>query len=92
MKYRFRAAKSFRRALAKLTPEQRRSAAAAAFKIFKENPFDPRLRPHKIHKLSALYGKTIHAVDIEADLRAVFYIEGNIVWSVDVGTHGIYRG
>ncbi len=40
MKYRFRAAKSFRRALAKLTPEQRRSAAAA-FKIFKQNPFDP---------------------------------------------------
>ncbi len=91
MKYRFRAAKSFRRALAKLSPEQRRSAAAA-FKIFKQNPFDPRLRPHKIHKLSALYGKTIHAVEIEADLRAVFYIEGNTVWSVDVGTHGIYRG
>ena len=91
MKYRFRAAKSFRRALAKLTPEQRRSAAAA-FKIFKQNPFDPRLRPHKIHKLSALYGKTIHAVEIGANLRAVFYIEGNIVWSVDVGTHGIYRG
>jgi mRNA-degrading endonuclease YafQ of YafQ-DinJ toxin-antitoxin module len=91
VKYRFRAAKSFRRALAKLSPEQRRSAAAA-FKIFKQNPFDPRLRPHKIHKLSALYGKTIHAVEIEADLRAVFYIEGNTVWSVDVGTHGIYRG
>ena len=62
-----------------------------AFKIFKENPFDPRLRPHKIHKLSALYGKTIHAVDIEANLRAAFYIEGNTVWSVDVGTHDIYR-
>ena len=90
MKYRFRAAKSFRRALGKLTPEQRRSAAVA-FKIFKENPFDPRLRPHKIHKLSALYGKTIHAVDIEANLRAAFYIEGNTVWSVDVGTHDIYR-
>jgi hypothetical protein len=25
-------------------------------KIFKQNPFDPRLRPHKIHKLSAIYG------------------------------------
>jgi mRNA-degrading endonuclease RelE of RelBE toxin-antitoxin system len=89
--YRFRAAKSFRRALAKLTPDQRRSAAAG-FKIFKENPFDPRLRPHKIHKLSAAYGKTIQAVRIESDLRVVFYIEGNTVWSVDIGTHTIYRG
>ena len=53
MKYRFRAAKSFRRALARLAPEEKR-LAAAAFKIFKQNPFDPRLRPHKIHKLSAI--------------------------------------
>ena len=90
MNYRFRTAKSFRRALAKLTPDQKRSAAAA-FRIFKANPFDPRLRPHKIHKLSAAYGKTIHSVFIEADLRAVFYVEGNTVWSVDVGRHAIYR-
>jgi mRNA-degrading endonuclease YafQ of YafQ-DinJ toxin-antitoxin module len=90
VKYRFRAAKSFRRALAKLSPEQQRSAAAA-FKIFKQNPFDPRLRPHKIHKLSAAYGKTVHAAVIEGDLRATFYVEGNTVWSVDIGTHAIYR-
>ena len=91
MSYRFRAAKSFRRALAKLPPEERRRAAAA-FRIFKQNPFDPRLRPHKIHKLSALYGETIHAVEIAGDLRAVFYVEGQTVWSVDIGDHGIYRG
>ena len=75
MKYRFRAAKSFRRALAKLSSEQKR-LAAAAFKIFKQNPFDPRLRPHKIHRLSAIYGKTIHAVEIAADLRVAFYTKG----------------
>jgi hypothetical protein len=91
MMYRFRLATPFRRALAKLTSGQRR-AAFAAFKIFRLDPFDPRLRPHKIHKLSAAYGKTIYAVYIEADLRAVFYIEGDIVWSVDIGTHAIYRG
>jgi len=91
VKYRFRAAKSFRTALSKLSPDEKR-AAAAAFKIFKQNPFDPRLRPHKIHKLSALYGKTIHAVEIAGDLRAVFYVEGNVVWSVDIGDHRIYRG
>jgi mRNA-degrading endonuclease YafQ of YafQ-DinJ toxin-antitoxin module len=89
--YRFRAAKSFRRALAKLTPDQRRSALAA-FEIFKRNPFDPRLRVHKIHKLSAAYGKTMHAAFVEADLRAIFYLEGNTIWSVDIGTHAIYRG
>jgi hypothetical protein len=85
VKYRFRAAKSFRRALAKLAPEEKR-LAAASFKIFKQNPFDPRLRPHKIHKLSAIYGKTIHAIEIAGDLRAAFYIEGNVVWSVDIET------
>ena len=66
--------------------------AAIAFKIFKQNPFDPRLRPHKIHKLSAIYGTTIYAVEIAADLRAAFYVEGQTVWSVDIGDHGIYRG
>ena len=91
MKYRFRAAKSFRRALAKLSPAERRMAQAA-FQIFKQNPFDPRLRPHKIHKLSAIYGTTIYAVEIAGDLRAVFYVEGETIWSVDIGDHGIYRG
>jgi hypothetical protein len=41
--------------------------------------------------LSAEYGVTIHAVCIEGDLRAVFYVEGNIIWSVDIGTHSIYQ-
>jgi len=50
------------------------------------------LRPHKIHKLSALYGTTIYAVEIEGDLRVVFYIEGDCVITVDIGTHDIYKG
>jgi mRNA-degrading endonuclease YafQ of YafQ-DinJ toxin-antitoxin module len=91
VKYRFRSAKSFRRALAGLNPKQKQ-AAKAAFRIFKGNPFDPRLRAHKIHKLSAAHGKTVYSAFIEADLRAVFYLDGNTVWSVDIGTHAIYRG
>jgi hypothetical protein len=91
VKYRFKVAKPFHRDLARLSPDQYRSAIEA-YKVFKLNPFDPRLRPHKIHKLSALYGKTIYSVSIEADLRAAFYIEGDIVWSVAIGTHTIYRG
>jgi hypothetical protein len=91
MKYRFKAAKPFVRDLRKLSPAQYGSALRT-YKIFKQNPFDPRLRPHKIHKLSALYGKMIHSVWIEGDLRAAFYIEGDVVWSVAIGTHAIYRG
>jgi hypothetical protein len=91
VKYRFRVAKPFHRALAKLTPDQYR-AAIIAYKIFKQNPFDPRLRTHKIHRLSAQYGKTIYSVYVEADLRAAFYIEGDTVWSVAIGSHAIYRG
>lgn len=91
MTYRFRAAKSFRRALAKLTPSQKQGAKAL-FKVFKKNPFDPRLGTHKIHKLSAAYGKTIYSVCVEADLRAIFFIEGDTVWSVDIGSHALYRG
>jgi len=34
-----------------------------AWKIFKENPFDPRLRSHKIYKLSARYSRTIYAAE-----------------------------
>jgi len=91
MKYRFRAAKSFHRALAKLPTSQKKSAQEA-FRIFRHDPLDPRLRTHKIHKLTAAYGKTIWSACIEGDLRAVFYIEGDTVWSVDIGSHAIYRG
>jgi len=45
-----------------------------AFAIFKQNPFDPRLRSHKIQKLSARYARVIYAAEIEADLRLVFYV------------------
>jgi hypothetical protein len=91
MKYRFRAAHSFWRSWSKLSEVQQR-AARKAFPIFKADPFDPRLRAHKIHRLSAQYGRTIYAVDIAGDLRAAFYVEGETVWSVSIGTHDIYKG
>ncbi len=91
MNYRFRAAHSFWRSWSRLS-ETQRQAALRAFPIFKANPFDPRLRAHKIHRLSAHYGRTIYALDIAGDLRAAFYIEGETVWSVSIGTHDIYKG
>jgi len=46
----------------------------------------------EIRRLSARYARTINAAEIEADLRVVFYIEGDIVVTVDVGSHDLYRG
>ena len=90
MKYRFRAAKSFWRCWSALSTGQQ-DRAKQAFRIFKENPFDPRLRSHKIQRLSAYYRRTIYAVDIAGDLRATFYVEGDTIWSVSIGTHDIYK-
>ncbi|MDA1274599.1 MAG: hypothetical protein O2960_11195 [Verrucomicrobia bacterium] len=91
MKYHYRAVEPFWKHFSRLSVVQK-EAARRVLPIFKQNPFDPRLRPHKIHGLSAQYGRTIFAVEIEADLRAVFYVEGNVVITVDIGTHDIYRG
>jgi hypothetical protein len=89
--YRFKPTDGFWESFYDLSSRQK-EAARRAWKIFQVNPFDPRLRPHKIHQLSAHYGRTIYAVDVEADLRVVFYLEGNCVVSVDIGTHDIYKG
>jgi mRNA-degrading endonuclease YafQ of YafQ-DinJ toxin-antitoxin module len=77
--------------LRKVAYEQQRRARES-FLIFEQNPFGPRLRSHKIQKLSARYARTIYAAQIEADLRVVFYIEGDIVVTVDIGSHDLYRG
>jgi hypothetical protein len=55
MKYRFSASRAFWRNFSKLSIEQQQGARTT-FRIFKENPFDSRLRSHKIHKLSAATG------------------------------------
>ena len=90
MSYRFKPTERFWESFYDLTASQKESTRRA-WRIFNRNPFDPRLRAHKIHRLSARYGRTIYAVDIEGDLRVVFYIEGNLVVTVDIGTHSIYE-
>lgn len=87
----FKTTPQFRKALRRLSGEQKRSAKAA-FQIFKSNPFDPRLRTHRIHRLSAIMRRTVYAVVIEGDLRAVFYVDGQTVVSFNIGTHEIYKG
>jgi mRNA-degrading endonuclease YafQ of YafQ-DinJ toxin-antitoxin module len=91
MKYRFKPTENFWESFYDLSSRQKDSTRRA-WEIFKENPFDPRLRTHKIHHLSAEYGRTIYSVEIEGDLRAVFFIKDDCVVTVDIGTHDIYKG
>jgi mRNA-degrading endonuclease YafQ of YafQ-DinJ toxin-antitoxin module len=91
VKYRFEGTQRFWEKRKALTPRQRESADRA-WKIFKQNPFDPRLRSHKIHKLSSQYRRTVYAAVIEGDLRVIFCVEGDRVVSMDIGSHDVYRG
>jgi len=86
----FRASETFWRNFYDLSSSQKESARPA-WEIFKQNPFDPRLRTHKIHRLSSLLRRTVYAVEIESDLRVVFYLDGETVRTVDIGTHQIYE-
>ena len=89
-RYRYHATPRFWRSYRKLLPAQQASAFAA-WKIFKQDPFDPRLRTHKIHRLSAAAERTVYAVEVEADLRVVFILDGDTLTSLDIGTHAIYK-
>ena len=90
MKYRYRAVERFWTSFYRLSPGQKESARRA-WKIFKEDPFEPRLRTHKILRLSANYGRTIYAIELEGDLRLLFYRDGETVVSLIIGTHDIYK-
>jgi hypothetical protein len=62
-----------------------------AWIIFKVDPFDRRLGTHKIHILSAKAKRTIYSVVVDADLRVLFYVENDTVFTVDVGSHDVYK-
>ena len=88
--YRYVAQPQFWRNFRKL-PREQWTSVRRVWKIFKVDPFDPRLRTHKIHALSALFHRTVFAVVVEGDLRVTFYIEGDTVVTTNIGTHAIYR-
>ena len=58
--YRYGATETFWEDFYSLSPSQKETARRA-WQIFKLDPFDPRLRTHKIHRLSAVFGKTLYA-------------------------------
>ena len=90
MQYIFKATETFWRNFYALTPEQK-ELVRSAWRIFKTNPFDVRLGAHSIRRLSAVSGKTIYSVVIDKDLRSLFYIQNNIVFTFDIGSHKVYR-
>ena len=90
MKYIYKASEEFWKSFYQLSPSQKASARYA-WEIFKDDPFDPRLKTHKIHFLSSQANRVVRSVWIEDDLRSVFFISGNIVYTFDIGTHEIYR-
>jgi mRNA-degrading endonuclease YafQ of YafQ-DinJ toxin-antitoxin module len=90
LNYRYKASEEFWKNFYDLSISQKASVRYA-WEIFKENPFDPRLKTHKIYSLSAKAGKTVFSAWIEDDLRSVFYISGDTIFTVDIGTHSIYR-
>jgi Txe/YoeB family toxin of Txe-Axe toxin-antitoxin module len=90
MPYKYKATGDFWDDLRALSPSQRTSAQRA-WEIFRADPFDPRLRTHKIHRLSAHYQRTVYAARVEADLRVVFFICDDEIWSLAIGTHDLYK-
>ena len=89
MNYRYRATETFWENFYRLAPSQKESTRRA-WELFKQDPFNPSLRPHKIHRLSDIMKRTVHAVVIEGDLRVVFYIEADTIVSFNIGSHAIY--
>jgi hypothetical protein len=71
-------------------PRAQWASVRSVWRIFKLNPFDPRLGTHKIHSLSAIFGRTVYAVVVEGDLRITFHIDGDTVITTNIGTHSIY--
>jgi len=75
---------SFRRSLKKLTPEQKQNVSKA-IALFARNPFDAKLRNHK---LQGKYER-IHSFSAGYDLR-ILYREGGgyaVIFLIDVGSH-----
>jgi len=88
--YHFEAVPAFWRSYRKLTFPQQESAKRA-WPVFKSNPFDPRLGTNKIHALSARARETVYSAVVAADLRVIFVLRGDTVYTLDIGSHALYR-
>jgi len=69
-------------------PRQVKILAEKQEKIFRQNPFDPRLKTHRLAgKL-----KEFCAFSINYQYRIIFeFADKSVVWFHSVGTHDIYQ-
>lgn len=86
----FKAVRRFWLSFKALSADQKQSAQYA-FSIFKNDIHDYRLRTHRIHKLSGIAKHTIWSAEIEGNLRIIFRVDGNVVTTLDIGTHDVYE-
>ena len=56
-------------------------------KLFRKNPFDPRLKTHRLRgKLKSYY-----SFSVTYHYRVLFAIEKDSIVFIDIGTHTIYQ-
>ncbi len=68
-------------------PRTVKRRAEAAEKIFRSNPFDERLRTHKL----AGRLKTFWSFSVTTRYRIIFeFQDGDVVWFHSIGDHSIY--
>ena len=69
-------------------PREVKEEAILREKFFRKNPFDPKLKTHKLHGTLKEYW----AFSISYNYRIGFtFVTGKLVRFHDVGTHDIYR-
>ena len=72
----------------KKAPKQVKSATEAKEEIFRHNPFDPRLKTHKLKGEL----KDSYSFSVSYHWRIVFHFEKNDTVILDtIGTHEVYR-
>ena len=84
------ASEAYWKSFHKLSSEQKESVRAA-WKKFKMDPFAPSLGAHMIRKLTSRRKNAVYSVVIEGNLRCIFEIRGDVLFTIDVGTHDLYR-
>ncbi|MBU1200030.1 type II toxin-antitoxin system mRNA interferase toxin, RelE/StbE family [Patescibacteria group bacterium] len=72
----------------KRLPKKTKNKAEVIEKIFRQNPFDSRLKTHKLSgKLNQFWSFSInHQYHIVFEI-----VSKNTIWFLSVGTHQIYR-
>jgi mRNA-degrading endonuclease YafQ of YafQ-DinJ toxin-antitoxin module len=80
-------ARDFRKQFAKL-PFSVKELAQEKIEVFKEDPFDQRLKTHKLHGREKEY----LAFSINQTYRIKFaFLEDDEVFFAEIGTHDIYK-